>query len=223
MKRLVPLTLILLLCFSITPAFAQIELTPFGGYVFQDRFNTIYGYAYVHDAALYGVDLGIPVKSGAELELSYERQDSHLFTDNYSAPQFANSNIPVAINYILIGGVYGKNLGDGPIQPYGGVAMGTVYVAGKSTSTEHYDSEWLFDVRMKLGVKFFPNDGSVGIRLQSQLNVPMQFAGSGIGCGTVAGCGVYVDSYTTITQFGLSGGIIFKIGGNKPTDKIYYD
>lgn len=214
MKSVTIISFLVLQCLIYKSSYAQFELTPFGGYAVRDRFDTYYGQAHVEGAALYGIDLGILVHEGAQVELSYERQDSHIFSDNYVFPEYDNENIPVSINYFLVGGLYGRNIGSSPVQPYGGISLGGVLIDGKDKDGVNWGSEFLFDLRGKLGVKVFPNDGRIGLRFQAQLNVPFQGVGSSIGCGT-AGCGVSVGTLTTITQLGFSGGLIIKFGASE--------
>jgi hypothetical protein len=60
------------------------------------------------------------------------------------------------------------------------------------------------------GVKIYLND-RIGIRLQTQLMMPLQYGGFSFYYGSGGGgSNMYVNS--TIVEFGFTGGLIFRVG-----------
>jgi hypothetical protein len=75
--------------------------------------------------------------------------------------------------------------------------------------SEKYSSETKFAVGMKLGAIVHVNE-KIGIVLQTQLMVPVQYIGLGVGCGG-GGCGGGVSTSSTATQLGFTGGLEIKL------------
>jgi opacity protein-like surface antigen len=113
------------------------------------------------------------------------------------------------ISYIMLNGVgYMKN--NPMIWPYGGIGLGAAVInaSGKDVLNDSYDrSETKFAWGIKGGVKI-KTHSIVGIKLQAQLFSIVQASGGGFYTGT-GGSGGYVSSFSTIYQFGFTGGISF--------------
>jgi len=204
---------------TITKVSAQVEITPMAGYSLADKFDTYSGSAKISDNFAWGINVAFNMGYGKQIELSYERQDGDLVGEVYR-PAFGGGydivreSIPVAMDYILAGFTYNREIPGSIAVPFGGIALGTAIATGKEGDYKGNDL-WLFDVNIKLGVKIFPSE-KIGIRLQTQLHMPMQGSGGGISCGAGtggSGCGVGLGGYTTITQLGFGGGLIFRLGG----------
>jgi hypothetical protein len=67
-----------------------------------------------------------------------------------------------------------------------------------------------FSWQLRGGAIIWASD-NIGIRLQAQLQSAVQAFGGGLFVGT-GGVGAGVNSYSTIMQFGLGGGLVFKFG-----------
>jgi hypothetical protein len=63
---------------------------------------------------------------------------------------------------------------------------------------------------LRLGANIWATE-KVGVKLQAQLFSAVQSAGGGFYFGT-GGSGVGLSTYSTIYQFGLGGGLTFKLG-----------
>jgi hypothetical protein len=196
---------------------AQVELTPMAGYSLADKFDTYNGSAKISDNFLWGINLAFNMGYGKQIELSYERQDGNIAGQVWRPELggYTQESIDVVMDYILAGFVYNREIPGSVAVPFGGLSLGTAIATGQNNGYEG-NSLWLFDVQVKLGVKIFPSD-KIGIRLQTQLHMPMQGSGGGLSCGVGtggSGCGVSMGGYTTITQLGFSGGLIFRLGGD---------
>jgi len=188
--------------------FAQgVEVTPFGGYVFGGTLNGDYGEVHIDENAQYGGMISIAVSRVMDLDLIYNRSDTkaHVNYYNYGGYVQPSLEIPLSINYIQIGVT--KNFRVSPVvSPFVGFNLGACDFAPK----EDYSDAWFFSVGFNAGAKIYFAK-RIGLRLQAQGYIPVQgsafsmFVGTG---GTSAG----VSVYSTLIQFGFTGGLIFRLG-----------
>jgi hypothetical protein len=188
--------------------FAQtVEVTPFGGYVFGGTLNGDYGEVHIDDNAQYGGMISIAVSRVMDLDLIYNRSDTKAQVNYYNYGGYVQPSleIPLSINYIQIGAT--KNFRVSPVvSPFIGLNLGACDFAPK----EDYSDAWFFSVGFNAGAKIYFAK-RIGLRLQAQGYIPVQgtafsmFVGTG---GTSAG----VSVYSTLVQFGFTGGLIFRLG-----------
>ena len=177
-----------------------IYLTGTGGYVFQDKIHLENGGdAYISDGGSYGAILTIEPVPSAAFELIYHRQD---FTGTFQ--NFIHEDVKASVNYIMIGGCGQRALGDSRL--FAGLNLGAAIFADKDDA---YTDVWKFAVGGKLGAKIFPSP-RVGILLQTNIDIPVQWASGGLYFGT-GGAGAGVSTGSSITQFGFTGGLIFRL------------
>ncbi|MEO8147596.1 MAG: hypothetical protein ABI723_08170 [Bacteroidia bacterium] len=193
----------------------ETEITPFGGYVFDASFNVQNGKAKILASPDYGLHLSFPLRyEDGQIEFTYERQDTKIRTNGTDATGMNISDtIPVSINYFLIGGVFEEYRKPHHVIPFGGVQLGAGIIAGK----EDYGSVVPFSFAFKAGLKYFIND-RIGFRLQAQMNIMVIFEGSDLYCGVStsgSGCGFIVTATSSTGQFGLGGGLVFKLAKAK--------
>ena len=181
------------------------EVTAFSGYTFADKFPISGGSAKINDGHTYGGILSYNHNESYAFELLYSRQEtrgsaksSYLNLDNDEA---------ISVNYILAGSnrmiptsVHGAF--------FGGIKLGAVIFSPK---LNQYSNVTKFAVGITGGYKHMLND-IIGIRLQANLYAPIIDAGANFWWSPGNGTSVGVSSYTPILQFGLNGGIVFKLG-----------
>ena len=207
MKHLKVLTIVIALS-ALTKIQAQhIEISPIAGYNFDESFDIDYGEAKIGDGLVYGGILAFNVNPNYDVELLYTHQDATGSFRYYNIIEYYDNDIPVGINYIQIGGARLKDFKGGQVQGFGGLNLGAVWVAPDESG---YDDAWRAAVGFKLGVKIWASE-RIGIRLQTNLQMPIQAWGGSIYVGT-GGSGAGVSTYSTITQFGFTGGLTFKLG-----------
>jgi hypothetical protein len=181
----------------------KLRLNAFGGYTFQDRFpigGTYSGYAYsegrVAESAHFGGSLEFEVRRNVAVELLYQAQP----TEGYISTTFLEYGpLNVTANYIMLGGLHYA-----PFSPmvhgYGGFNIGAGFLTGDATSTK-------FAWGGKLGLLLNASE-KVGIKIGAQLLSPVQSAGGGFYFGT-GGASVGVSTYSSVYQFGFTGGLCF--------------
>jgi hypothetical protein len=210
-KRLLVIAVAISSLFTCTTSYSQVvEIAPLAGYTFADRFDLYGGYGRVGDGFTYGGTLAVKFSKYSALELLYTRQDAigeFYALDYYTGVIYEDSNVPLSVNYFEIGGLALRPVGaEERIEPFLGVEVGAALIAPK----EDFNDVWKFAAGVKAGMKIWFSD-ALGIYFQGNLQMPMQFAGVGIFGGST-GLTTGVTTTTTITQFGFSGGLVFRMG-----------
>jgi hypothetical protein len=205
--------------FSSAAASAQVRLNAYSGYVFNENVDSYYDNSSgsfsgkVRGGYQWGAGLEFSPRSGYGVELLYLRQDTKGDPWKYLSNTGAkNGTIDLGINYIMLGGL--KYLQNNPkVEPYGGMLLGMAIVesqvenvinAPKNTMTK-------FAWGIRGGVNVWAAE-KVGIKLQAHLLSAVQSMGGGLTIGT-GGVGVGATSYSSMYQFTLGGGLVFKLGG----------
>jgi len=179
-----------------------IYFTATGGYVFKDKVTLDNGgTGYIGDGFVWGVILTIEPVPRFSFDLKYHHQD---FTGSYSYSGITNKEVDASANYIMLG--FNKQVPMGDSRFFTGFDIGTCLFSPKS---DGYSDVWKFAVGGKLGVKVFITP-KVGILVQTNLDIPVQFVSGGLYFGT-GGAGAGVSTSSSITQFGFTGGLIFRL------------
>lgn len=199
--------IIFLLVANCSVSIAQsVEITPFGGYVVPVTWNGYDGSIYFNGNAQYGGILSIATSRVVDFEFMYNRIDTKAAATVYG---YYYNEFSVSQNYYMVGATKNFRVND-KISPYLGFKLGGVYMAPKDVD---YYSYWFFAMGLDGGVKVYFNK-VVGLRLQAQLLMPVQGGGFSFYYGSGGGgTSAYVTS--TMVDFGFTGGLIFRLGGNK--------
>ncbi len=184
----------------------SVEVTPFGGYVFSGTMQTDYGDVHLKDNAQYGGMISFAVSKVMDVDLLYNRSDTWANLAYYTIGNHLRYlDVPLSINYMHIG--FTKNFRVNPkVSPFVGLNLGACLFAPK----DDYPDEWFFSVGLNAGAKIYFSK-RVGLRLQAQGFVPVQGAGLSMFVGTGGPSGG-VSVYSTLFQFGFTGGLIFRLG-----------
>lgn len=203
-------------------AFSQkVRLNAYGAYVFDDKFDTYYSSNVYLNGKIkggfqWGAGVEYEVRPDYGVELVYLRQDTQA-PIYYSSGLLPEQNIELGINYIMLGGMrYLSTVGDGKLEPYGGLLLGMAIYENKEPQGSQESGATKFAWGARLGTNIWFSE-SVGIKLQAYLLSAVQGAGGGLYVGT-GGAGAGVSTYSTLYQFGLGGGLVFKIGAKSEAD-----
>jgi hypothetical protein len=109
------------------------------------------------------------------------------------------------IDYYLLGGIKSLNVSD-VVKPFGSIKIGAAVFNPKETGVS---AATKFAAGLSGGLKLFPTD-RIGIRLEGNLLMPLQYGGLGIYCGS-GGCGSGVSAGSTIVQVSVGGGVVLLI------------
>ena len=211
MKIYSPVIAFIILLLGTTNGKAQVEITPMGGYVFKASFNVDDGKAMIQETPAFGINVLIALKySEIYPDFTYERQDTKLFidaTDSLGMPY--KDTISIGVNYLSVGAVYENYNEKSKFTPYAGMNVG-INILSDQDNSDHLNS---FSFGLKGGVKYFPTK-HIGFRLQPELNMAIFADNSSFGAYVTtsgSGFGFAISSVTSMGQFGIMGGIIFKL------------
>ncbi|MFL9483687.1 hypothetical protein ACI6Q2_12980 [Chitinophagaceae bacterium LWZ2-11] len=197
------LCLLILLVSTITAVSAQkISLTGFGGYTFRDRVDFANGYfGYLNDGGHWGASIEAINRAGRGIDLTYNQQNTTAPVYNNFGQLINPNNQNITISYLTLGLVEYFPVNQ-VVSPYGGFGMGIGIVGGATSATR-----FAWDIKGGLKVKA---SRIIGIKLQAQLASIVQGGGAGFYFGTGGG-GVSYATYSSVLQFGFTGGLCFDL------------
>lgn len=180
-----------------------LRINAFGGYTFQERFNVNNGfYAYrtatLNGANHFGGGLELVLRPEYAVEIFYQAQPTQGYLEssiNRLGPY------SVTTNYIMVGATRSLAFND-VVEGYTGVAVGAGFLTGQVDAAR---AAW----GVKGGVLLHATP-TIGIRLGAQLFSPIEGIGGGLTVGS-GGSGVNVGTYSSIFQFGFTGGLCFTL------------
>ncbi len=187
-----------------------VEVTPFGGYVFPGTMHADGGDVYFRGNGQYGGMISIGVSRVMDVDLIYNRSDTKADINIYSWNNSYNYDVvPVSINYMMVG--FTKNFRINPIvSPFIGMSLGACLFYPKDNSDRTYQEAWFFSMGLSGGAKIYFSK-RVGLRIQAQALAPIQGSGFSMFVGSGGPSGG-VSVYSTLVQFGFTGGLIFRLG-----------
>ncbi len=194
---------------------SKVRLNFFSAYVFKDDFdayqdiNNFYS-GQVKGGYQWGGSIEYFPQEQVSVELMYLREDTKAPTTfKYSAAPAQTENFKVDLNYIMLGGNgYARTI-SGKVEGYGGLMAGIVIAGIEAPSENDKNSGTNFAWGAKLGANFWMTP-KVGLKLQAQILSASKVTGGGVYFSWWGP--VYVDTYSTLWQFSLGGGLAFKIG-----------
>jgi hypothetical protein len=202
----------------------EIRLNLYGNYVFDDQVDSyIDPYNYFKGTIAGGLLWGASIEYHVHdygIELLYLRQDTEVPVLFYDAGTFDEKQVTLdlGINWIMLGGMR-SILPDDKLEPIAGFMMGVAVIDGKNPETQSSASAIKFAWGMRLGANFWINN-KLGVRIQSQLLCATQAAGGSLYFST-GGATAGVTAYSSMLQFSLGGGLVFKLHneGTAPSGK----
>jgi hypothetical protein len=197
-----------------------ININLYGSYVFDDKFDTYYSSSSYFEGKIkggfqWGIGVEYMVHPEYGVELLYYRQDTKAPTRYYGVigGGTGEANLDLAINYIMLAPTKHFLSSNEKVEGFAGLMAGMVIAEASTPDATSLgtgeDSATKFAWGLRLGGIIWASE-KVGVRLQTQLLSATQAMGGGFYFGT-GGAGAGVSSYSTIYQFGLGGGLVFKV------------
>jgi hypothetical protein len=203
MKKYLLLPLILLVMIFDMKA-QSIEITPFTGYTFDHSFPIVGGRARLGGGQTFGGMLNIPMSEFLEVELLYSYQNG---TSNARSTAIQNTVITSTnANYAMIGANRLFPLSS-QMALFSGLKAGAAILGFPEGD---FNSISRFAVGLNGGMKYFVSD-NIGIRVQANLMMPINNVGANLWWSPGAGTQVGVSGWSSVVQFGFTGGLIFRI------------
>jgi hypothetical protein len=208
MKNLLLLS-ILLLGFAVASKaqHADIRLHGYAIGAFSDNVdsyysNTDYFKGSINGGLQWGAGIEIKPNKMMGIEFLYNRLDTKAPMTYYDVVK-KTGTFDAGINNFMLG--FNRYfVSSAKVEGYGGLLAGiTGFKIGTKTATK-------FGYGFRLGANIWATP-KVGIKLQAQLMSASQAVGGGFYLGT-GGAGAGISSYSSFYQFGLGGGLVFKLG-----------
>ena len=186
----------------IQTSYAQkVEITPQYGYQVGAKYNYYGGYLKLKSSDQYGLTFGINATDDITVEFMWAQQNTDIRIKDFQFAPQETELTDVVVNHYQIGAIH--MFGYSEARPFVGLS------AGWSTfnpDLNAYDGTTTFTLGVSGGLKYFFTD-RIGIRIQSQLLMPVSWGGAYIGSG-----GGGVTAGGSILQLNFSGGLIIGLG-----------
>lgn len=193
----------------------ELRLNVYTAYAFDDKFDSYYDPTNYYEGKIdgglqWGAGLQYFPRENVSVELLYLRQDTHAPTRYQTNTILVqNADFDLGINYIMVAGGRHFRQPGAALEGFAGLMAGVVVVGLDNPDNHRSSSVSKFAWGVRGGGIYWTSD-RVGIKLQAQLLSAVQSMGGGFYFGT-GGTGAGVSSYSTIYQFGLGGGFVFRL------------
>ena len=185
-------------------AHAQVEVTPYAGWMFAGSLAGTNGRVDVTDDWAYGGMIDIPISPDLIAEIMYTRIDTRATVEQ--RPDFIEEPLfDLAIQYFHLGAVYQENVAK-KITGFGAFTLGATLFSPKNSV---YEDETRFSIALATGLKIYATE-RLGLRLQGRLLVPMFFTGGSLWCGG-GGCAASVNGGSSLIQGDLGIGVMVRL------------
>ena len=216
--RIYALLFIINLSGSIAAA-QEVRLNLYGNYVFDDQVDAyVDPYNYFKGTIQGGLQWGGSIEYHVHdfgIELLYLRQDTEVPVQFYDAGTLGEkqNKLDLGINWIMVGGTRSV-LPDDKLEPLAGFMMGIAIIEGKNPETQTSATATKFAWGMRLGVNYWFTH-KFALKVQTQLLSATQAAGGSLYFST-GGTSAGVTAYSSMLQFTLGGGLVFKLRSDGP-------
>jgi hypothetical protein len=196
-------------------AFAQtsVEFIPSGGYTFSSHTDFYNTYGRLADGPSFGGSIKFNPTRGFGIEVLYSHMNTTSGMYYYGADQSPINGLKnLQMDYIMAGPVGSFGIPDCSVRPFMGALFGAAILTpgGNAVYNSGYTSETHFAVGFQLGTNIYISP-HVGIQLKAQVLAPVDDAGGSLYLNTYGG-GAAVNTYSSIYQFSVGGGLILGLG-----------
>lgn len=195
----------------------ELRINTYAGYVFKDKVDSYYSSSsyfegQIQDGLRWGAGIEYHIPNRGAVEIQYLRQDTNAPTvyqdGGIFGGQIQNTDFDMAINWLMLNGTRYFPVNE-IVEPFAGAGfgMGIFNVTNPDTGSERSGTKFAWNIRG--GSNFWVAD-NVAIRVQASLFSATQAVGGGLYFGT-GGAGGGLSSYSSMYQFGLEGGLVFRL------------
>ncbi|SFT39050.1 Opacity protein [Algoriphagus locisalis] len=210
-------SLFLLTAIAVTSYAQELRINTYAGYVFKDKVdsyysNTSYFNGQIQDGLRWGGGIEYHIPNRGAIEIQYLRQDTNAPTYYLDAGVFGPTerftDFDLAINWIMLNGTRYFPVNE-IVEPFAGAGfgMGIFNVSNPDNGNENSATKFAWNIRG--GSNFWVAD-NIAIRVQASLFSATQAIGGGLYFGT-GGISTGLSSYSSMYQFGLEGGLVFRL------------
>ena len=208
-------TLVILLAAFAFPAVAQqIRVNAYAGYVFDDNVDSYYDPTNYYNGKIkggfeWGGGLEFMARPNYGVEIVYLRLDTKAPISYYQDGAQRHTTFDLGANYIMLGANRYFSRPGSKVEAFTGLQLGMNIMDLKNPDNGKSTNKTFFAWGLKGGVNIWMTD-NVGLKLQVNLISSVQSVGGGFYFGT-GGASAGLTSYSSMYQFGLGGGLVFKI------------
>lgn len=179
----------------------KVEITPQYGYQVGAKYNYYGGYLKLKSSDQYGLTFGINATDDITLEFMWAQQNSNVRIKDFQFYPSETELTDVVVNHYQLGAIH--MFGYSEARPFIGLSAGWTTF---NPDIDLYSGTTTFTLGISGGLKYFFSN-RIGIRIQSQLLMPVSWGGVYIGSG-----GGGVTAGGSILQLNFSGGLIVGLG-----------
>ena len=192
--------LFFVLAFTLESHAQKFEITPQYGYQVGSKWNYYGGYVKLKSSDQYGLTANLSLTDDIQGEFYWAQQNSSVAVKDVVFYPVEEEVTDVTVDHFQFGVIH--MFGYSEARPFVGLSAGW---STFSPDEPEYNTTTSFSFGFSGGLKYYFTD-HIGIRLQGQLLVPVQWGGVYLGTG---GGGVYTGG--SILQLNFSGGLIIAI------------
>jgi hypothetical protein len=194
---------------------SSVELLPSAGYTFASHNNFYDTYGRIADGASYGGSIKFNVTRSFGIEVLYSHMNTTTGLYYYGTDQNPIGGLSnLQLDYIMAGPVESFTIPNSTVRPFIGALIGAVVMTPDASSG--YSSDTRFAVGFQLGTNIYVSP-RVGIQLKAQVLSPVDGTGGSFFLSNY-GSGGGIDTYSSIYQFSLGGGLIIGLGRVLPKE-----
>ena len=191
-------------------SFSQsIEITPIYGYTFSGSSDYYNFELDIKDDVSYGAMISAEMAPQMHVEFMYQTTKAGMRVRDFGDV----TNYNIRYEHFQLGALHEFDSGD--LRPFLKASLGTTHYKVNTNSIYNDGDSWEFSGSIGGGVKKFFSE-TVGIRLQTNLILPMRWSGGGVYCGPY-GCSGGTSFHVPLVHWEVSAGLILKMG-KKPTN-----
>ncbi|WP_326492718.1 outer membrane protein [Algoriphagus sp. PAP.12] len=186
--------------------------------IIYEKANTIYTFSFsilyrtIQDGLRWGLGVEYHIPDRGAIELQYLRQDTSAPTvyqdGGYLNGQLQQTTFDMGINWIMLNGTRYFPINE-TVEPFAGAGVGMGIFSVDNPDNGNSNSATKLSWQIRGGSNFWLADNIV-FRVQASLISATQAIGGGLYFGT-GGVGGGLSSYSSLYQFGLEGGLVFRI------------
>ena len=215
MKKII--FLVVLTAFAVTAFSQRLRLNGYGGYMFDDGFESNYNpntflVGKINGGDQWGAGIEYMLRPNYCFELQYLHQTTGVpYSYQLGASNPTKTENPtLTIDCFMVGSDGHLENSSGKVEGYAGLFLGSAHLHSTNTSTTGSYVADKFSLSARLGCNIWLLE-KVGLKLQAQFLSIVRGNGNDRYTGTTAN-NYGLDSYSGIYQFGLGGGLTIKLG-----------
>lgn len=197
---MVRLVILFLLLTGISVEAQKLEITPQYGYQVGSKWNYYGGYVKLKSSDHYGFTLDFSLSDNLQAEFFWAQQNSTVAVKDVILYPREEDVTDARVDHFQFGVI--NTFGYSDAKPFVGMSAGW---STFSPDENDFRSNTSFTLGLSGGLKYFFSD-RIGLRLQGQLLMPVQWGGFYIGTG-----GTGISTGGSILQLNFSGGLIIAI------------